>query len=91
MNTNLLDFNNDILNIIGDNVKQDNVSRLKKEDFESTDYIIGELIYELEDNCVTRKKIGNIIFSNLNLIYNREEEIKEYIYTRKNWSKKKSF
>ena len=57
MNSYLLDFNNDILNIIGDYVEQDNVSRLKKEDFKSTDCIIGELIYELEDNCVTRKKL----------------------------------
>ena len=59
-------------------VKQDNVSRLKKEDFESTGYKIGELIYGLETNCVNRGKIGKAIFSNSNLIYNSEEEIEEY-------------
>ena len=32
MNTNLLDFNNDILNIIGDYVKKDNHDRLKNEE-----------------------------------------------------------
>ena len=31
MNTNLLDLNNDILNIIGDYVKQDNIKEQKKE------------------------------------------------------------
>ena len=30
MNTNLLDFNNDILNIIGDYVKKDNHDRIQK-------------------------------------------------------------
>ena len=31
MNTNLLDLNNDILDIIGTYVKQDNVRKIKKE------------------------------------------------------------
>ena len=30
MNTNLLDLNNDVLNIIGDFVKKDNVKKMKK-------------------------------------------------------------
>ncbi len=30
MNTNLLDLNNDILNVIGDYVKKDNVDRMEK-------------------------------------------------------------
>ena len=89
MNTNLLDLNTDILNIIGDYVKKDNTCRLKKEeDFESTDYIIGELIYELEEDCITKKKIGMAIYSKLNLFYKSEVEIKEYIYARKTWLKK---
>ena len=29
MNTNLLDLNNDILNVIGDNVKKDNADRME--------------------------------------------------------------
>ena len=33
MNTNLLDLNNDILNIIGDYVKKDNLDRILKENF----------------------------------------------------------
>ena len=33
MNTNLLDLDNDILNIIGDYVKEDNIARMKKEKF----------------------------------------------------------
>ncbi len=31
MNTNLLDLNNDVLNIIGDFVKKDNVNKIKEE------------------------------------------------------------
>ena len=30
MNINLLDLNNDVLNIIGDSVKKDNVNKMKK-------------------------------------------------------------
>ncbi len=38
MNTNLLDLDNDILNIIGDYVKTDNAYRIEKEeDFANTD------------------------------------------------------
>ena len=37
MNTNLLDLDNDIFNIIGDHVKQDNDYRIEKEkDFANT-------------------------------------------------------
>jgi hypothetical protein len=40
MNTNLLDLNNNILNIIGGYVKRDNERRIDKEDsFEVTDFI----------------------------------------------------
>ena len=28
----------------------------KEDDFKSTDYIIGELIYKLEEDCTTKKK-----------------------------------
>ncbi len=45
MNTNLLYLNNDILEIIGDCVKQDNLDRIVKgRDFEFKNYVIGELI-----------------------------------------------
>ena len=40
--TNLLDLDNDILQIIGDYVKMDNVYRIEKEkDFEKTDNLIN--------------------------------------------------
>jgi hypothetical protein len=41
MKTNLLDFNTDILNIIGDNVKKDNADRMEK----LTKEILNKLIY----------------------------------------------
>ena len=41
MNTNLLDLNNDILNIIGDYVKKDNIER--KESFEKVDILYNIL------------------------------------------------
>ena len=44
MNTNLLDLDNDILNIIGDFVKKDNACRIEKEkDFVNTDNHINYL------------------------------------------------
>ena len=43
-NINLLDLDNDILKIIGDYVKQDNMKRIRKENsFDSTDFIINRL------------------------------------------------
>ncbi len=41
MNTNLLDLNNDILNIIGDYVKKDNIDRI--ENFEKVDILYNIL------------------------------------------------
>ena len=29
----------------------------KEDDFKSTDYIIGELIYKLEEDCITKNKL----------------------------------
>ena len=42
MNTNLLDLNNDILNVIGDYVKKDNADRMEKlikENFKQVDIL----------------------------------------------------
>ena len=39
MNTNLLDLNNDILNIIGDYVKKDNVNKIKRGDITFNEYV----------------------------------------------------
>ncbi len=44
MNTNLLDLNDDVLNIIGDYVKKDNNERIQ--DFKFIDYVIPELMHE---------------------------------------------
>jgi hypothetical protein len=40
MNTNLLDLDDDILNIIGDDVKKDNIDRLKRK---KDDYYKGKM------------------------------------------------
>ena len=39
MNTNLLDLNNDVLNIIGDFVKKDNVNKIKRGDITFNEYV----------------------------------------------------
>ena len=39
MNTNLLDLNNDVLNIIGDFVKKDNVNKMKRGDITFNEYV----------------------------------------------------
>ena len=74
---NLLDLDDDILNIIGDYVKKDNERRInKEEDFESTNYIIGELIYNLKIYKFTTEKIGEKIYSKFNLIYDSEKKFR---------------
>jgi hypothetical protein len=47
MNTNLLDLNNDILNIIGDYVKKDNIEREEKE--RAFKFVDNELKYLKKD------------------------------------------
>ena len=79
--TKLLDLDDDILNIIGDYVKEDNKHRIKKEkDFESTDYIMNRLKMK---NNFTREEIGEAIYSQLFKKCYKSEEIQEYIDTRK--------
>ena len=39
MNTNLLDLNDDILNIIGDFVKKDNLNKIKRGDITFNEYV----------------------------------------------------
>ncbi len=56
MNTNLLDINNDILNVIGDYVKKDNADRMEKlikENFKQVD-----ILYDILNRIgqVKRKK-----------------------------------
>jgi hypothetical protein len=82
MNTNLLDLNNDILEIIGDYVKKDNNERIQ--DFKFLDYVITELMDELKLIKLSKQKMGQIIYSELVYYYNFSEElIAEYILTNK--------
>ena len=82
MNTNLLDLNNDVLNIIGDYVKKDNSESIQDYDF--LYYIITELMYELKSNKLSKHKIGQVIYSKLVYYYHYNEEfIAEYILTNK--------
>ena len=63
MNTNLLDLDNDILNIIGGYVKRDNERRIDKEyDFEKTDFIMN---YLKENNKFNKYEIGAALYSQL--------------------------
>ncbi len=78
---NLLDLDNDILNIIGDYVKKDNERRLDKEDdFEKPDLIIN---YLKENNKFNKYKKGEALYSQLFKNCHTEEEIKEYVETRR--------
>jgi hypothetical protein len=80
MNTNLLDLKNDILNIIGDYVKNDNNERIQ--DYNFLDYVITELLHELKYNKLSEHKIGQIIYSELfNYYHFSDEFIAEYILT----------
>ena len=82
MNTNLLDLNTDILNIIGDYVKKDNNERIQ--DYEFLDYVITELLYKLKYNKLSKHKIGQVIYSKLvNYYHYSEEFIAEYLSTNK--------
>ncbi len=82
MNTNLLDLNNDVLNIIGDYVKKDNNERIQE--FNFLDYVLTELMHELNFNKLSKHKMGQIIYSELvNYYHYSEEFIAEYILTNK--------
>ena len=82
MNTNLLDLNNDVLNIIGDYVKKDNNERIQ--DFQFIYYVITELMYKLKLDKLSKHKIGQVIYSKLvNYYHYSEELIAEYILTNK--------
>ena len=78
--TDILELNIDILNIVGNYVKQDNERRIEKEeDFESTDFILNRL---KQKNNFIREEIGEAIYSQLFKKCYTEEEINEYIETR---------
>ena len=77
MNTNLLDLNNDVLNIIGDYVKKDNNER--NQDYNFMYDVINEILDESEYYKLSNHKIGQVIYSKL-IYYYREELIAEYIF-----------
>ncbi len=82
MNTNLLDLNNDILNIIGGYVKKDNNERIQNYNF--IDYVITEIMDDLKSDKLSKHKIGRVIYSELVYSYEYSEEfIAEYILTNK--------
>ena len=68
MNTNLLDLNNDVLNIIGDYVKKDNIKREREKIVNSEQIINGKII-------MFRNFCGDYITKPLNT----KEDIKIYI------------
>ena len=79
-NINLLDLDNDILNIIGGYVKQDNIKRIRKEhNFNETDNIIN---YLKREKKFIKKEIGEAIYSQLFKNCHTKDEINEYIETR---------
>jgi hypothetical protein len=81
MNTNLLDLNNDILNIIGDYVKKDNIDRI--ENFEKVDilYNILNRIGQVKRN----KKIMRTLIVNYFILLNIKDFgiIDEYLTLKK--------
>ncbi len=79
-NINLLDLDNDILNTIGDYVKQDKIKRIRKEhNFNETDNIIN---YLKREKKFIKKEIGEAIYSQLFKNCHTKDEINEYIETR---------
>ncbi len=68
MNTNLLDLNNNVLNIIGDYVKKDNNERIK--DFEFIDDVITELMHVLKPVKLSKYKMGQVTYSELVYYHN---------------------
>jgi hypothetical protein len=78
---NLLDLDNDILNIIGDYVKRDNESRTDKEDDFEKKRLINN--YLKENNKFDKSKMGETLHYQLFKHCHTEEEVKEYVETRR--------
>ena len=77
---NILDLEPDILNIIGEFVKEDNERRLEKEeDFKKTDEIIEDLKL---NNMFVNEEILEAIYSQLFKNCYESDEINEYIISR---------
>ncbi len=76
---NLLDSDNDILNVIGDYVKKDNERRIDKDD-DLKKIVMNQL---KENNKFHKYEIGEFLYSQLFKLCCTDEEIKEYVETRK--------
>ena len=81
MNTNLLDLNNDILNIIGDYVKKDNIDRI--ENFEKVDILYN--ILNRIGQVKRQKPIMRILIANYFYLLNIKDFkiIDEYLTLKK--------
>ncbi len=85
MNTNLLDLNNDILNIIGDYVKKDNIERMEKAKYFK--FVDLELKYLKKDKSMkypSRPNLRKFIYFTFSLIQIKNDEIiNEYLTLKK--------
>ena len=85
MNTNFLDLNDDILNIIGGYVKKDNIEREKKE--RAFKFVDNELKCIRKDKSMkypSRPNLRKIIYYTFSLIEVKNEEIiNEYLTLKK--------
>jgi len=80
-NINLLDLKPDILNIIGDYVKNDNAQRIdREEDFNDTDEIMK---YLKANNKLNKYEVKEALYSSLFKKCYQPEDIKEYVVSRK--------
>ena len=77
---NLLDFDNDVLNIIGDYVKKDNHIRMEKE--EDFKYADEGMEYLKKNNKFVEENINEIIYDRLFKSGRSRNDIKEYRKTR---------
>ena len=84
MNTNLLDLDNDILNIIGDYVKKDNLKEQRKREkeiiFKSID---DEIEFLIRINDFNFKRINKILYDITHDGILTIEECKEYADTKR--------
>ena len=79
-NINLLDLDNDILNIIGEYVKKDNIERMEKE--EDFKYADEGIEYLKKKNKFVEENINEIIYDRLFKRGYSTNDIKEYRKTR---------
>ena len=78
---NLINMPEDVLNIVGNYVKNDNAYRIKKEkDFLITDDNIN---YLRENKKLNKYEIKEVLYSSLFKLCYEPEDIKEYVLSKK--------